>query len=193
MNRYKIPSQEPDVLPRRRFFKKMLCASILAINAHGIANAAVKKKPVAHKTIALLHPQTGDQLRLTYFEQGRYLKDALHEIDYLLRDFHTGDVHSIDPVLVDQLHDLKQLLGVRQPIQVISGYRSPFTNANLRHQSHRVAKHSLHMEGRAIDIRIEGVSTATLKKAAVAMQRGGVGYYPRADFVHLDTGDVRIW
>ncbi|MDD2723355.1 MAG: DUF882 domain-containing protein [Methylovulum sp.] len=193
MNRHTINARQSTVLARRRFLKQMFCASMLAMNA-GIANAAVQKShAIAHKTIALLHPQTGDQLSLTYFEHGRYLKDALHEIDHLLRDFHTGDVHPIDPALLDQLHDLKQLLGVRQPIQVVSGYRSPFTNANLRHQSHRVAKHSLHMEGRAIDIRIDGVSTATLKRAALAMQRGGVGYYPRADFVHLDTGEVRTW
>ncbi|MGZ8903930.1 MAG: YcbK family protein, partial [Methylobacter sp.] len=87
----------------------------------------------------------------------------------------------------------KQSLGVNKPIHVISGYRSPYTNAHLRKQSHRVAKHSLHMQGRAIDIRIEGLSTKTIRNAALAMGRGGVGYYPHANFVHLDTGEVRTW
>lgn len=128
-----------------------------------------------------------------YFEQGSYIEEALQEISYLFRDFHSGDIHPIDPLLVDQLYDLKQNLAVNRPIEVISGYRSPYTNAHLRRQSHRVAKHSLHMEGKAIDIRIAGLDTRHIRNAAVAMQRGGVGYYPQANFVHLDTGEIRTW
>lgn len=181
------------VLAKRRFLKQMMYGSLLAMGGAPIANAAAHRVPLSHKTIALHHPQTGNQLNITYFEQGRYLKDALLEIDHLLRDYHSGAIHRIDPVLIDQLHDLKQLLGARKPVQVVSAYRSPYTNASLRNHSHRVAKHSLHMEGRAIDIRIEGVPTAIVKKAALAMRRGGVGYYPSADFVHLDTGEIRSW
>ncbi|MDD5275995.1 MAG: YcbK family protein [Methylovulum sp.] len=147
----------------------------------------------AHKIIALENINTGDKLKLAYFEQGRYVKEALQEINYLFRDFHSGDVHPIDPSLLDQLYDLKQNLDVTRPVHIISGYRSPVTNAQLRKQSHKVAKHSLHMEGRAIDIRIEGVKTKHIRNAAIAMQRGGVGYYPRANFVHLDTGEIRTW
>jgi len=149
--------------------------------------------PPTHKIIALENINTGDKLKLAYFEQGRYVKEALQEINYLFRDFHSGDVHPIDPTLLDQLYDLKQNLGVTRPVHIISGYRSPFTNAQLRKQSHKVARHSLHMEGRAIDIRIEGVSTKHIRNAAIAMQRGGVGYYPRSNFVHLDTGKIRVW
>ncbi|MGZ8189684.1 MAG: YcbK family protein [Methylococcaceae bacterium] len=181
---------------RRRFLQQMACGTLLAVSGSGIASAAVRhvygSRPV-NKMLALENPHTGDTLKLTYFERGRYIKDALHEINYLLRDFHTDDVHPIDPSLVDQLYDLKQSLGVNKPIHVISGYRSPYTNAHLRKQSHRVAKHSLHMQGRAIDIRIEGLSTRTIRDAALAMGRGGVGYYPHANFVHLDTGEVRTW
>ena len=147
----------------------------------------------AHKTLALHNTHTGDKLKLTYFERGSYIEDALQEINYLLRDYHTDDVHPIDTALLDQLYDLKQTLGVNKPFHIISGYRSPFTNAQLRKHSHGVAEHSLHMQGRAIDIRVEGVPTKTIRNAALTMARGGVGYYPRNNFVHMDTGEFRTW
>src|SRR5665811_726458 len=146
-----------------------------------------------YKTLSFEHTHTGDKLKLTYFEQGSYIKDALQEINYLLRDYHTDDIHPIDTALLDQLFDLKQTLGVNKPFHIVSGYRSPFTNAQLRKHSHGVAEHSYHMQGRAIDIRLEGVTTKTIKNAALAMAQGGVGYYPQNDFVHLDTGEFRTW
>ncbi len=146
-----------------------------------------------HKTIALHNINTGEKLNLTYFEQGRYVKNALEEINYLFRDYHIGAVHPIDPLLLDQLHDLKKHLDINKPFNVISGYRSPLTNASMHSQRAGVAKHSLHMEGRAIDIRVEGLEIKMLRNAALAMGRGGVGYYPTANFVHLDTGEVRTW
>lgn len=172
--------------------KKMAYGSLLAIAMPELTTAAVRRFP-SHKTLAFQNTNTGDKLQLTYFEQGSYIEDALNEISYLLRDFHTGDVHPIDPALLDQLYDLKTLLGVKKPFHIVSGYRSPFTNAKLRKKSHAVAKHSLHMQGRAIDIRIDGIGTKVIRNAALAMRRGGVGYYPKADFVHLDTGDIRSW
>ncbi len=147
----------------------------------------------SHKVLAFHNTHTGDQLNLTYFERGRYIKDALHEINHLFRDYHDGTVHPIDPALLDQLYDLKHTLEVRKPFHIVSGYRSPATNADLRKHSDGVAKNSLHMEGRAIDIRIEGLDTRRIRDAALAMRRGGVGYYDRSDFVHLDTGSVRTW
>ncbi len=147
----------------------------------------------SHKMLAFHNTHTGDQLALTYFEQGRYIKDALHEINHLFRDYHDGTVHPIDLALLDQLYDLKHTLEVRKPFHIVSGYRSPATNADLRKHSDGVAKNSLHMEGRAIDIRVEGLDTRRIRNAALAMQRGGVGYYERSDFVHLDTGSVRTW
>jgi len=187
-------SDEPRlIVSRRRFLKQLACGSLLAMSGSGAVSAAVRQYSPSYKIIALENTNTGDKLKLVYFEQGGYIEEALQEISYLFRDFHTGDVHPIDPMLVDQLHDLKQSLAVNRPIEVISGYRSPYTNAHLRRQSHRVAKHSLHMEGKAIDIRIAGLDTRHIRNAAVAMQRGGVGYYPRANFVHLDTGEIRTW
>jgi len=147
----------------------------------------------SHKSLAFLNPNTGDRLQLTYFEGGRYVSGALREISHLCRDHHTGDIHPVDPALLDQLHDLKLALGVNKPFQLVCGYRSPFTNAMLRSQSHAVAKNSLHMQGKAVDIRIQGVDTRTIRDAALAMQRGGVGFYHRDNFVHLDSGDVRSW
>ncbi len=107
----------------------------------------------------------------------------------------TGDEHPVDVALLDQLHDLKQTLGLNnnRPIHIVCGYRSPMTNAYLRSRSRAVAKNSLHMQGRAIDIRIEGVDTRDIRDAALTMARGGVGYYPHSNFVHLDTGDFRTW
>ncbi len=177
---------------RRNFLKKMACTSLLAIALPELTEAAIKHVP-SHKVLAFQNTNTGDKLRLTYFEQGSYVKDALKEISYLFRDIHTGDMHSIDTALLDQLYDLKTLLGVKRPFHIVSGYRSPFTNAKLRKHSHAVAKNSLHMQGRAIDIRIEGVETKVIRNAALSMRSGGVGYYPKADFVHLDTGDFRTW
>ncbi|MGZ8135875.1 MAG: YcbK family protein [Methylococcaceae bacterium] len=200
MSDYKLTKPSPDddgvISSRRRFLKQFACGSLLAMSGgSNFASAAVQHVygRSSHKALALQNPNTGDALKLTYFEKGRYIKGALREINYLLRDFHTDTVHPIDPALLDQLYDLKQTLGINKPFHIISGYRSPYTNANLRKHSHGVAKHSLHMEGRAIDIRIEGVSTRHIRNAAVAMGRGGVGYYPHSNFVHMDTGDVRIW
>jgi uncharacterized protein YcbK (DUF882 family) len=148
---------------------------------------------IPSKMIALQNPHTGDHLKLTYFEQGLYIEDALQEIDYIFRDHHTGDIHPVDPALLDQLYELKLSLNVSRPFNIVSGYRSPETNANLRRHSDGVAKNSLHMQGRAIDIRLDGYDTRTIRDAALAMQRGGVGYYPDSNFVHIDTGNIRSW
>jgi uncharacterized protein YcbK (DUF882 family) len=177
---------------RRRFLKTIAFGSLLTIGVPDLTKAAIKYPP-SHKALAFQNTVTGDNLKLTYFEQGRYIKDALDEISYLFRDVRTGDMHSIDTALLDQLFDLKTLLGVRKPFHIVSGYRSPSTNAKLRKKSHAVARNSLHMQGRAIDIRIEGMETKIIRNAALAMRNGGVGYYPKADFIHLDTGEYRAW
>lgn len=146
-----------------------------------------------HRSLAFQNPHTGDKLSLTYFEKGRYLSDALEEISFLLRDFRTGDLHPIDPELLDQLHDLKQMLGLDQPFDVVCGYRSPLTNAQLHAEHVGVANNSFHMHGRAIDIRVERFGLRRIHNAALAMHRGGVGYYPESNFIHLDTGTFRTW
>jgi len=177
---------------RRGFLKTVANASLLTLGGTGVLNAAVNYTP-SRKTLALENIHTGDKLELTYFEQGDYIDDALQEIDYLLRDYHTGEVHPIDPALLDQLYDLKLELGISEPFYVFSGYRSPRTNAQLHRKHCNVARHSLHMQGRAIDIHVDGVDTRKIRNAALAMRRGGVGYSKRSDFVHLDTGSFRSW
>lgn len=177
---------------RRRFLKNMAYGSLLALAGTDSVSAAVRHVH-SHKALALQNLHTGDKLKLTYFERGRYIKDALSEINYLLRDYHNDAVHPIDPVLLDQLYDLRLSLGVNKPFHIVSGYRSPMTNARMRRKHSGVAKRSLHMQGRAIDIQIEGVDTRTIRNAALAMRRGGVGYYQRSGFVHLDTGNFRTW
>lgn len=186
-------SDDDDIaLGRRRFIRQMACGSLLTLGAPIIAEAAKGRFP-SHKTLILKHAHTGDKLKLTYFEKGRYVKPALNEINSLFRDYRSGKVHPIDVGLLDQLYDLKQLLGVNRPIQVICGYRSPFTNAMMHEQHAGVASNSLHIQGRAVDIRVEGCSTRQVRNAALAMRQGGVGYYEKSDFIHLDTGKFRTW
>lgn len=143
--------------------------------------------------VALHHLHTGEKLKLTYWEQGDYIGDSLAEINHILRDHRTGDSHPIDPVLLDMLHLLRQRTGRKVPFDIISGYRSPKTNAMLASKSGGVAKRSLHMEGKALDIRLPGYDLHKLHQHAVGLKAGGVGLYTGSDFVHIDTGRVRYW
>lgn len=163
------------------------------VGSQDFMSVADRGRLATHRSLVFQNPHTGEKLNLTYFEKGRYLTDALDEINYLLRDHRTGDVHPIDPELLDQLHDLKQMLGLSQPFGVICGYRSPLTNAKLHAESTGVANNSFHMYGRAVDIRIERFDLRRIHNAAIAMHRGGVGYYPDSNFIHLDTGTFRTW
>jgi uncharacterized protein YcbK (DUF882 family) len=147
----------------------------------------------ASRALNFVHTHTSERLEVAYFSGGQYLRDALDEVNSFLRDFRTGDVHPIDPDLLDLLHDLAQATGSSRPFQVISGYRSPATNAALRQRSGGVAAGSLHMTGQAIDIRLADVPLARLRDAALDLGRGGVGYYPASNFLHVDTGRVRTW
>jgi uncharacterized protein YcbK (DUF882 family) len=148
---------------------------------------------VTERRLDFLHTHTREALSVAYASLAGYRREALARIDQFLRDFRTGDVHSIDPGLLDLLNDLAALTGTVEPFHVISGYRSPRTNAMLRGRSEGVARHSLHMDGKAIDVRLPDVPLRQLRDAAVALGRGGVGYYPGSGFVHVDTGRVRTW
>ena len=145
------------------------------------------------RSISLANLHTGENLKSTYWVNGSYIPEALAEIDRNLRDFRTGDVHPIDPQLVDLLYDLKLKMRSKAPFEVISGYRSPATNAQLASASGGVARKSFHLRGMAIDIRLPDRNLRQLRKAALALRRGGVGYYPKPDFVHVDVGPVRSW
>ena len=175
-------------LDRRRFLLGA-GAGALALSSLGTARA----RGLDARTLSLVHTHTGESLSSVYFEGGRYVPSGLDRINVLLRDFRTDDVHPIDPGVLDLLFDLRALVGADTPYHVISGYRSPLTNAALRRRSNGVAEHSFHIQGRAIDVRLEGVSTRRLHEVARQMGRGGVGFYPQSDFVHVDTGPVRYW
>ena len=175
-------------LSRRAFLATLSTAVPLLATPRGVFASAG-----ATRGLRFTHTHTGERLAVEYFSDGTYLQDALATINHFLRDFRTTEVHPIDPDLLDLLHGLPPLAGSRQPFQVISGYRSPATNEMLRHRSEGVAAGSLHMKGQAIDIRLADVPLTRLRKAALAVGRGGVGYYPAPDFVHVDTGRVRTW
>lgn len=147
----------------------------------------------AARTLGFYHTHTGERLQVIYAHGDNYDPQALQEIDHYLRDFRNGEVISIDPVLLDWLFDLQKKLCSDGTYEVISAYRSPATNDMLRSHSSGVARHSQHLLGKAIDVRLDDVALIDLHKAALQMQRGGVGYYRRSKFVHLDTGRVRRW
>jgi len=146
------------------------------------------------RAISLFNLHTGEELDdLTYWIDGEYLPDSLERFNWLLRDHRTDEVHSMDPALFDLVHAITSRLCSSDPVQIISGYRSPETNRALRKQSSGVASNSLHMAGKALDIRVEGCGLENLKKTAKSLRAGGVGYYPKSRFVHIDTGRVRYW
>ena len=147
------------------------------------------------RSLRFEHTRTGEGLALTYAVGDQYVAGALDLIRHFLRDFRNGATHAIDPRLLDQLYLLAAATATRAPFQVISGYRSPATNATLRREGHGVAAQSLHLQGQAIDIRLPDIALADLRDAALSLRAGGVGYYPsrESDFVHIDTGRVRRW
>jgi len=146
----------------------------------------------APRSLSLYHTHTGDTLSLVYYDGGDYVPEALGALNNMLRDFRTGEVCQFDAALFDQLHALNLACG-EGTYEVVSAFRSEQTNRMLRQQSRRVAKDSMHLHGRAMDVRLAGRDTRKLRAAALALKQGGVGYYPRSNFVHLDTGPVRSW
>jgi uncharacterized protein YcbK (DUF882 family) len=147
----------------------------------------------AERSLAFYNTHTGEQLITTYWVRGNYIEDSLEAINHVLRDHRTNEIKNIDPSLLDLLFALRNDLATQQPFFVISGYRSAETNAVLHAQSSGVAVNSLHRDGKAIDIRTPGRALETVRKAAVALKGGGVGFYPKSDFVHVDVGRVRYW
>lgn len=173
--------------------RRDLLKGALGLAGAAMFGGAARAAAAEPRTLSLFNLHTGEKLKATYFESGEYLPDALQAMNRLLRDFRTGDVHPIAPNLLDLVNTLQSRLETNQTVHVISGYRSPITNAVLHERSRGVATHSLHMKGQAMDIRIPGVELVHLRNAALDLQRGGVGYYPASDFVHVDIGRVRRW
>ncbi|QGU32568.1 YcbK family protein [Thermochromatium tepidum] len=176
----------------RRYF---LGVALSTVAAPVTASSFFSRRPTERpRVLSFRHLHTDDLIEVTYRIGDTYQRSALQRLNYFLRDFRTGEVAPIDPRLFDILYDLKLSLGDPDArFDLISAYRSPSSNAQLRKTSGGVARNSLHMRGQAVDVRLPDLSTRLLRDAAVALERGGVGYYRRSDFVHLDTGEVRTW
>lgn len=183
------------IYSRRRVLR--LGGMLAGISAAGLpllpARAVPAEAGEQPRRIALLNLHTDERLDIEYFRDGAYLHTALGAIATLLRDHRSGEQHAMDPGLMDYLVDVAKRVGVPPEFSVISGYRSPLTNAQLRRHSSEVSQHSLHMQGRAIDVRMAQVDCATLASQAQDLARGGVGYYRASNFVHMDTGPYRTW
>lgn len=173
---------------RRQFLTFSLAAAAAAVVCPAIGRAHT-----GERSIAFYNLHTGESLKAVYWAEGAYVTETLREVDALLRDHRTGEITRIDPKLVDLLHRLRRRLDSGAAFHVVSGYRSPKTNALLRQQGGGVAKKSLHMQGRAADVLLPDRELKAVRRTALAMKAGGVGYYPTPGFVHLDTGRVRAW
>jgi uncharacterized protein YcbK (DUF882 family) len=181
-----------DPHTRRRFFRHT--ARLAAACALPALATTARASVSGARGLAMVHTHTHERIDLVYAVDGQYDTAALGSLNRFLRDHYSGDIGTIDPQVFDLLHRVQREFGGGRAFEVISGYRCPATNNQLREtRGGGVAKHSLHMEGRAIDVRLPGVPLADLRDAAKSLRAGGVGFYPGQQFVHLDTGRVRTW
>ena len=186
-------NDDAPALVSRRKLLKLGVATAVPVLLPGVALAAFRVIPKRARSLSFYNLHTGESLKTTYFANGKYIPGALHEINFILRDWRQNEVKPIDPALLDLLVGIRHRLATSQPLQIISGYRSPKTNAMLHFATEGVAVHSLHLDGKAIDICVEGRSLKNVRRAAISMLGGGVGYSPRTGFVHVDTGRLRYW
>lgn len=179
---------------RRNFLMAAGATTIGAIAAPSFPMPAIALPIAPYKrSLACRNLRTGDKLDIVYWADGNYLPEASREIARVLRDGRTDEVHSIDHRLVDLMQRLRATLRSSEPIQVVCGYRSPATNEMLRETTEGVAANSLHMDGEAVDLRVIDRPLRYVHRVAVSLKAGGVGYYPRSNFVHVDVGQVRYW
>jgi len=171
-----------------------ICAVLLVLMMLLVSTHPLPASPLQEHRLRLYHTHTGESLDIVYRRGDTYVGDAIAKLDYFLRDHRTGDVRRFDPKIFDALEELT--IAVGHPggeIDVVCGYRSPWSNEFLRTHTPGVSQNSLHMQAEAIDLRMPGVETSQLREAALSLHRGGVGYYPHSDFVHFDVGRVRQW
>lgn len=191
-------SKTPITIQRRRLLG-LMAGSATLIATYNPATALAKvsaysaTKTEGSRQLSFYNTHTREKLSVAFWENGKYNKKNLRKLDKLLRDHRQNELIEMDTGLYEQLWTLQQNLKSNGTFQIISGYRSPKTNARLRKKSSGVAKKSYHMQGRAIDVRLTDIPLSKLRSAAHKMAAGGVGYYPSSDFIHLDTGPVRRW
>ncbi len=174
-------------LSRRAFLLSSVCTAAGLLLPRVVFGAKMTKMP-----LSFYHTHTGEKM-IVHYQPGLYTGSVRRALEYFLRDFRTGEKHPLDPQLFDSLHAIQKCCGKPTPFEVISGYRSPKTNDFLRRKSSGVARKSWHMQGRAVDIRVTGLPTTTLRDLALEQHKGGVGFYAKSDFIHLDTGRQRNW
>lgn len=191
-------------LERRHFVKHATTGLLIAplvLKSQATAIAAPRNTSVpfvdqrsnnANRQLSLFNTQTGEHFSANYFQNGRYNRRVLDHFHYLLRDHRENKTHPIDRQLIDLLYAVQQKFGGRE-LHIVSAYRTARTNAKLRRRTRGVAKNSYHTKGMAMDVRIPGIATKRIRNAAQSQRVGGVGWYPRSGFVHMDTGPVRYW
>jgi uncharacterized protein YcbK (DUF882 family) len=189
--------QVKTMTTRRKFLKTSAAAAATMLAPAAVPRIVLAKSAPRNiqgeRQLKFYNLHTGEHLKATYWVDGVYVPDEMQAINHILRDFRTGDIKKMDPHLMELLFTLQHRVDKGGAFHVISGYRSPKTNAKLHNRSSGVATHSLHMKGKAIDIRLPGVELKHLRQAALKMHAGGVGYYPKSNFVHVDTGRPRFW
>ena len=193
-----VKGETPCFSSRRKFlgFGVLAVGCAAATSVIPSASAAIFSRGSQFdgaRKISFRNSHTGETFSGVYRVGDKYLPDAFDRINIVLRDFRSNELFPIDPRVIDIIYSVHKMSGQNDPYEILSGYRCPKTNANLRSHSEGVAKNSLHMTGQAIDLRLPGYDTGQIKKLAVSLKAGGVGYYPRSNFVHMDTGDVRTW
>ncbi len=206
-NRSIAPSEQHQTittnpLSRRKFLGTLgmgvgLGAGLLAMPKPAAALIPTPGKkpfiPPRDQRLYLKNMHTNEELDIIFWSRGHYLPGALKQLDYFLRDFRTGDVKHIDPNLLTAVSKFYDVLGTDRPLQIVSGYRSPKTNSMLYRTSNGVSKNSYHLKGMAVDISIPTIRLSRMRDVARSIKAGGVGYYPKSHFIHMDTGPVRYW
>lgn len=190
-------SSSSSKLQRRHFLRQSVKAAavlgVSSITAPALASALTAPVHGPDRKLRLVNAHTWEKLDIVYWTQGIYIDESMNTISHLMRDHRADETIAMDHKLIDSLYTLYNLLDTTERVHVLSGYRTKATNAKLRSRSSGVAKYSLHMEGRALDLNVPGRTAKQIREAAVSMQSGGVGYYPSSGFVHIDTGNVRAW
>lgn len=185
---------ESHLFSRREILRTSIVSVMgLAVSSKIACASSLRLPDLGTFSISFQNHHTGEVFDSNYRVGDKYLPDAFKQINHILRDYRTGEVFPIDPRVIDILFMVSKKTGFNQPLQILSGYRSQSTNARLSKKSEGVAKNSLHMTGQAIDFRLPGFSTNQVRKVAVNLKAGGVGYYSKSDFIHVDTGQVRVW
>lgn len=178
---------------RRDFFKLTAGSALMTLAPSAFARTILPKQKDSERILRFQNIHTGEKLSATYWADGRYIAEEIAAIDHVLRDHRSKEVMTMDRKLYDLLYTLQKQVEKPGIYQIISGYRSPASNSKLRAASKGVAKRSLHMRGKAVDIRLPGVELKHLRQAALDLRAGGVGYYPKSNFIHIDTGRPRFW